>query len=241
MPGRKALTGPLVAFGLAAAALGGAAFAYPAAAAIACPTCFGFERIGSGVYVQGARSPDAQTASAHVVDEGRAKVRAFYRQLESAPEILLCATDACYKRAGGGASRGMALLDRALVLSPRGLNSTIAAHELAHVELHARLGLVKTMRRDIPQWFDEGLAVYVSGDPRYIAAAGTADRCLVAESYEALPSTRQAWVENAASRDLYAKAACRVSRWLARKGGAPAAIELIRRVADGQSFEAAYR
>lgn len=240
MPRRKALTGLLVAFGLAAAALGGAAFAYPAAAAIACPTCFGFERIGSGVYVQGVRSPGAQ-ASAHVVDEGRAKVRAFYRQLESHPEILLCTTDACYKRVGGGASRGMALLDRALVLSPRGLNPTIAAHELAHVELHARLGLVKTMRRTIPQWFDEGLAVYVSDDPRYIAAAGATDRCLVAESSEALPTTRQAWVENAASRDLYAKAACRVSRWLARKGGAPAAIELIRRVADGQSFDAAYR
>jgi hypothetical protein len=65
----------------------------------------------------------------------------------------------------------------------------------------------------VPQWFDEGLAVLVSDDPRYLRPEG--DRCLV-EPAGPLPDTLDGWL-TAASADaqVYAQAACAVSRWAA--------------------------
>lgn len=220
--------------------LGAGALAYPAAAAVACPSCFGFRQVASRLYVDDATTPSTQNAIVATVATARGRVGGFYGHLDSAPRILICATAACYERVGGGGSRGMALLDVALLIAPRGADPVILAHEMAHIELHHRLGLAKTLGRAIPQWFDEGLAVTVSDDPRYLAPAGRPDRCLIA-SDEPLPTQRRAWIETAASRDLYAKAACRVSRWLVAKGGAPAVLRLLDGLAAGQSFDALYK
>ena len=102
------------------------------------------------------------------------------------------------------------MLNRAVMLSPRGIDPVIAAHELTHVELHARLG-----RGSVPQWFDEGLAVLVADDLRYLRPAGEGDRCLVTPTGP-LPDTLSGWLR-AASVDaqVYAQAACAVSRWTA--------------------------
>lgn len=42
---------------------------------------------------------------------------------------------------------------------------TILSHELTHAELHYRVGVSRSAH-SIPHWFDEGLAVLVSQDPR---------------------------------------------------------------------------
>ncbi|WP_342154128.1 hypothetical protein [Methylorubrum sp. SB2] len=137
--------------------------------------------------------------------------------------MLLCATEACY-RPLGGCSRGITLLDRALILSPRGADAVIAAHELAHAELHRRIGLAATLGRAVPQWFDEGLAVVVSDDPRYLAPGP--DRCRVEPGGD-LPASRAAWIETAEATGLYARAACKVSRWLHVHGGAVGILRLV--------------
>lgn len=95
-------------------------------------------------------------------------MQAFYERLDSHPRVLLCETDKCYRPSGGG-SRGIALLDQSLILSPRGADPVIAAHELAPVELHRRTGLAETLQRTVPLWFDERLAVVLSIDLRYLA------------------------------------------------------------------------
>ena len=234
---RTLVAGGLAVLGVLLAVLG---LAFPAAAAVACPTCYGFTRVAANVYVERAASADARSAVEDVVTSARDRIRTFYGRLDSGPKVMVCISDGCYRRVGGGKSRGMAVLDWALFLSPRGTTTTIASHELSHIELHHRIGFVRTFRRDIPQWFDEGLAVTISDDPRYLTPATGGDRCRIA-SDEALPAARQAWIETAQSHDLYAKAACRVSSWLARKGGAPAVVDLARRIDGGESFEAAYR
>jgi hypothetical protein len=140
----------------------------------------------------------------------------------------------------GGGSRGMAMFDLALILAPGGDNPVIAAHELSHIELHSRLGHWKTFERAVPQWFDEGLAVVVSGDPRYLKPEGVADRCTAAPVAE-LPTSRGDWVAHAERDDLYPKAACRVLRWMNAHGG-PAAIDrLADEIAQGSDFAAAIR
>jgi hypothetical protein len=213
--------------------------AYPAAAAVACPSCYGFVDVGGNIYLPADTTPSNRSIAIAVIAKARQRVRDFYRELHSNPRILICLQDSCYSRFGGK-SRGMALLDQALFLSPEGDDPVIAAHELSHIELHHRIGLEKTMMKAIPQWFDEGLAVYVSDDPRYLKPKGSTDRCLI-EPIGIMPTTRAAWVEDAASHDLYAKAACRVSRWLKSHGGPSAIANLANAVANGEDFVYAFR
>ncbi|KQP42583.1 hypothetical protein ASF49_01690 [Methylobacterium sp. Leaf104] len=211
---------PLI-LGAAAAAL--IHFAYPAAAAAGCPSCYGFTDLGDGIYVEADMPADRREATKTTVEAARARVRSFYGDLRSSPRILLCGTDTCYRPLGGG-SRGIALLDQALILSPRGSDVIIASHELAHAELHRRIGVAATLSRSVPQWFDEGLAVVISDDPRYLAVGS--NRCR-AEPDGALPASRAAWIETADSAGLYAKAACRVSQWLDAHGGSAGLLRLV--------------
>lgn len=198
-------------------------FTFPAAAAALCPSCYGFADLGDGIYVEGSMPADYRMTAKATVETARARVRTFYGDLESSPRVLLCATDACYRPLGGG-SRGLTLLDQALILSPRGTNTVIATHELAHAELHKRIGFGATLSRSVPQWFDEGLAVVVSDDPRYLAPGP--DRCRL-EPGGSLPSSRAAWIESAENTDLYARAACKVSRWLDTHGGSAGVLRLV--------------
>ncbi|WP_440087331.1 hypothetical protein [Streptosporangium sp. LJ11] len=219
---------------LIVAATAGIAVAFPSVAATTCPGCYGMERIRPGLYVEPDLPAARQRQVAEAVDAAARRVEDFYGGRESSPGVLACVTSACYRRIGGGGERGIAVLSRTVMLSPRGIDPVIASHEMSHVELHARLG-----SRRVPQWFDEGLAVLVSGDPRYLAPETARDRCLV-DSKEALPETLEDWLRAAAAdQRLYAKAACRVSRWAEANGGRQAVLELIGHVAGGGEFPAA--
>jgi hypothetical protein len=217
----------------------GFVLAFPAAGALVCPPCFGFERIAAGIYAERGMEPEARSAAIDVIERARQRVRAFYGEQRSDPIVLVCATDACYQRLRGGGSRGMAIYDRVLMLAPAGVTETIAAHELSHIELHRRIGAWKTWRNAVPTWFDEGLAVVVSDDPRYLAPRGSADRC-IARTARPLPETLGEWLSGSPDR-LYALSACRVHEWLAAKGAPDAAVRLAQRIAEGASFDEAYR
>ena len=203
------------------------AFAYPSAAATTCPGCYALTRVSDGVYSERGLT-DAQTRQLDALtSDARRRVEAFYGGRESDPRIVACFTDDCYDRIGGGGEKGIAVLNRAVMLSPRGLDAVIASHEMAHVELHQRLD------GDVPQWFDEGLAVVVSGDPRYLG-----EHC--ATPYEGpLPETLPAWLDAAGSdAQVYSRAACRVQRWLDGHGGRAAVLNLIDSLNGGEAFPA---
>ncbi|WP_220498868.1 hypothetical protein [Microbispora sp. H10949] len=246
--GRVWLLAALVALPIAAAAV--VAVAYPAVAAATCPGCYGLERLAGDVYAEQGLPPYRKRQVVSAVEEAERRVRDFYGDRRAAPRILACLSDRCYRRIGGGGERGVAVLNRAVMLSPSGVDPVIASHEMSHVELHARLD----SGAKVPQWFDEGLAVLVSGDPRYLApetapgaepdtapgtAPGTAaDRCLVSTDAP-LPATLDAWLRAAgADRTTYARAACRVSRWVAANGGPHVVLDLVRRLDAGETFGA---
>ena len=93
----------------------------------------------------------------------------------------------------------------------------------------------------VPAWFDEGLAVNVSDDPRYLAPVETNDRCLM-ELTGPLPATDFGWVRATQTTNRpYGEAACIVSRWLAAKDGRNAVLKLIAEINAGTAFEKAYR
>ncbi|MBS0547614.1 MAG: hypothetical protein JSR24_07690 [Proteobacteria bacterium] len=221
-----------------AAGLGLFAWLEPALAATACPICYGFERLDDDVYID-RHATDTQRDSARAIAAtARQRIRAFYGRQESDPRLFLCTTHDCYDGFGGG-SRGMAILDVVLVLAPLGFNAVIATHELSHIELHRRLGRIDTMRRAIPQWFDEGVAAMVSQDPRYPPAASDTECADAAQG--ALPAARAAWIHDVNHDALYAKAARRVGCWMANRGGPKAVTNLIEQVAAGTRFEDAWR
>ena len=222
------------------AAIVGFVIAFPAMFAATCPQCFGFKRLERGVYVQRGMAPEVQANAAQIVKQARERVRGFYGAQRAKATILICATDPCYRRLRGGTSRGMAIYDRVLMLSPLGISETIAAHELSHIEFHRRVGAWKIFRDAVPVWFDEGLAAVVSDDPRYLAPRGTADRCLVHPT-QPLPETLREWLQAGGDDRLYAAAACKVSVWLAANGGPSATVNLAKRMAGGASFDDVFR
>jgi hypothetical protein len=228
--------GILAALSLTFAAL---IFAYPATAAIACPQCFGFASAGDGLFVDRGMDAETRSSASAVVEQARQNVGEFYGGLKSHPLVFACATPECYRRLHGGGSRGMAILSQALVLSPRGLNVTIATHELSHIELHRRIGTLRAYRGAIPAWFDEGLAVIVSDDTRYLKPEHDGDRCRQS-SDQPLPETQRAWLRPG-DDSRYAVAACRVSRWMATHGGGDGVLRLVARIADGEDFATAAR
>lgn len=211
----------------------GVVIAAPSVAATVCPACYGLEELGRNVYVESGLPAVRREQVADIVRAAERRVSDFYGGRRSSPRILACTTEECYRHIGGGKERGVAVLNRAVILSPRGLDPVIAAHELSHVELRTRLG---SHADQVPQWFDEGLAVVVSDDPRYLAPASAPDRCRV-DPDGALPATLDQWLRAAsADEQVYARSACRVVRWAATSGGRGAVLTLIRRLKAGGDF-----
>lgn len=217
---------------LVVAAVAALAIVYPQVGAVTCPRCYGFERVRDGLYAEGGASGAQRELLVGVFEQANARVDEYYGGKVTAPAIVACFSDGCYERIGGGGEKGVAVLNRAVMLSPRGIDTVIAAHEMSHVELDERLrGDAK-----VPQWFDEGLAVVVSDDSRYLLPVTTAgaERCRV-EPDGPLPESLGAWLK-AAGADVmtYAKAACATTRVLKRI----TLPQLVDRLNAGESFGA---
>jgi len=226
---------------LIVAAVVGIVLFLPAAAAIVCPACYGFDELAPEVFVERGMSEATRDKATSALAEARRTVADFFGDPAPNPRILICASEDCYHRLGARGSRGKAYSDTALILSPRGIDPVIAAHELAHIAFHHRVGLRAQVSGAVPAWFDEGLAVTVSDDRRYLAPPQAPDRCLVASDGR-LPVARRAWGRAAgADHQLYAKAACRVVTWMAANGGAAGVLRLADAVAAGRPFAEIYR
>ncbi|MER6948556.1 hypothetical protein ABT294_31510 [Nonomuraea sp. NPDC000554] len=218
---------------LLVAGVAGVAVAYPSVAATTCPGCYGLTELRPGVYTEEGLSAGQRSQVAQATEAATERVAGFYGSRRSSPRLLVCVTDECYRHIGGGRERGIAVLDRSVMLSPRGVDAVIASHEMSHVELHARL----SSGVEVPQWFDEGLAVVVSDDRRYLAPPSAPDRCL-AEPGASLPITLDEWLHAAGTdASTYAKAACGVSRWLRSNGDRDGLLKLIDRLNAGESFD----
>lgn len=203
-----------------------------------CPACFGYSHLGDGIYVSNA----AMAASARlIVREARGRVQNWYGAPQSVPVFFICGGGPCARRSVVVRSSALGFSDSAgnILLLPGGNNPVIAAHEWSHAEFKRRLGLWDFTRAEVPAWFDEGLAVLVAGDRRYLAPDVTAKFCPLQPSAAGLPVTEQAWGPRA-GRDhmLYARSACVVARWLA--GPDHGVLGLIDRIKAGDSFAQAF-
>jgi hypothetical protein len=106
------------------------------------------------------------------------------------------------------------------------------ARESSH--LSHLIGLTKFLGGTIPAWFDEGLAVIVSDDARYLKPGATGAAKCLAEPESSLPPSPYKWGPSAGKTPmLYAQAACRVMRWMEANGGTAGLLAAISQIAAG--------
>lgn len=213
------------------AAVGLVAFGYPAVSATICTACYGMRHAGPGLIVDRDMPAEMHDLLLANSEEAESRVRGFYGAFESAPVIVACSTDACDRRMGG---RGALALTTTTPfgaitrVSPRGQTTTILAHEFSHVALHRRIGWWRLANGAMPAWFDEGIAVIVSDDHRYLNPGTTAAERCVRDSGSPLPSSPAEWGPQAGKdRMIYADAACRVLRWMDAHGGRDGLLKAI--------------
>ncbi|GAB4022784.1 hypothetical protein [Spirosoma koreense] len=119
----------------------------------------------NSVYVSTAATASQQRQLATHVATAHHRIRQFWGSRQGQATLIYCPKQADYEQycAGGegaGCSLGMPWGASYLVLGPDGNNTDVIAHELCHDELFARLGWWR-VKRQIPQWFNEGLALMV--------------------------------------------------------------------------------
>jgi len=213
-------------------------------AAVTCPRCFGLERLAEGVYGEAGLSGEARQHDLQTLAAAEDRVSTFYGGLEHVPRVVICATPACYQRIGGGGTRVGSLGTLALLVSPQGTDVVLMSHELSHVELHGRVGVLHMSAGAVPAWFDEGVAVLVSDDPVYLAPTrkGVADRCTSGPTPD-MPVEPGEWRDALQQEGevMYARAACQVDLWVISKGGPAAVPALLEKIAGGEDFDAAYK
>lgn len=129
------------------------------------PTWFGMQRIANHVYVDKATTAPQRDEILTIVSQAHDRVGRYYGAINCQPNLFFCSTEKSFQSFGGSRQTGATFWTAASLFSPRGQSSAIVAHEWSHAELHTRIGFWNWL--GVPQWFDEGLAVTVSEEPRH--------------------------------------------------------------------------
>ncbi|MFD2573605.1 hypothetical protein ACFSUS_23400 [Spirosoma soli] len=213
------------------------------------------------VYVNHTATRRQQQQLRTHIQTARQRIQQFWGGQQGQATIIYCPKQADYERycmggEGAGCSIGTPWGASYLILGPDGNNADVIAHELCHDELFARLGWWR-IKRQIPQWFNEGLALML--DYRFSNPAvwehpdNLENNPSFSEEEHRQPFAEHPMVKLSdleSTRDFfggdyghvmlaYQTAADEVSRWLAVVGraGVPA---LTNAVANGSDFDDAY-
>jgi len=211
------------------------------------PSWIGMQEIAPDVYVDKDMNQTEQQRLMKIIPEAKKYTTDIWGELQSQPAIYACSTKKCSKALGIGA-RAHQILNH-LVLSPKGITKELIAHEWSHAELYKRVGGFLNWRK-IPSWFDEGVAVLVSHEPRHDERAWKKiqDENLSYPPLNALTTSKQwnqatkKYNENIDKNDIvitYAVAGHEVSLWY-KKVGTKGLNALIQKVKNASAFEDVY-
>jgi hypothetical protein len=225
---------------LAAVALFCVALAYfvysePHVRAYLCPACSGFHEVAPRIYADNQASDAQVDAALQSFGAAQDMLQKVYPDRAADPVWLLCLSGDCGVTTGP-TPQAMAYANSFVFVYPEGANPTILAHELAHTELHARLGsLRRLVSQPVPTWFDEGLAVLVSHDPRFLEVdQGVVTGCKAGD-WPVPPADQRSFRKRAASETqaLYTASACMTIDWLDDHGGVSAMPVLLDQIRSG--------
>lgn len=212
------------------------------------PVWIGMQEIAPNVYVDKNMNKVQQKKLLKLIPKAKKYVAKVWGNITSHPTIYACSSKECAKSLGIGARAYQ--FNNHLVLSPKAISKELIAHEWSHSELYKRVGGFFGWRK-IPSWFDEGLAVFVSHEPRHDNRAWKKikDNNIFYPSLNELISLRQwnqathKYNKNIQMNDIvvtYATAGHEVKKWYKRVG-LNGLNELIKKIKNGVSFEIAYK
>ena len=190
------------------------------------------------------------------------RIRRFWGDQRGQAILIYCPQQTDYEKyclggEGAGCSVGTPWGKSYLILGPEGNNADVIAHELCHDELFARLGWWR-VKRQIPQWFNEGLALMVDyrfSNPAVWEQPDSIQASNRAFDEDMMPFSRRPMLKLAdleTTRDFfgsddyghvmlaYQTAADEVSRWLEVVGQSGVSA-LTNAIANGHNFGDAYR
>lgn len=218
---------------------------------------FGLIAIAPNLYVEAAADEATKVALVDALKRAERAIPETYGAVRSRPTVHACISQSCYEAFGGGSSTAKVYGDR-ILLSPRGLNWHYIAHEWSHAEMRSRLSLGAWLQ--MPQWFDEGVAVVISEAPQHseshwqylIASDIPRPTSEELRSFTSLNRWLQAVrrygedknIERVAKGEptvspVYSAAGHELRAWLAESGKQGLA-ELLKRLNSGEEFEAVY-
>ncbi|WP_168797870.1 hypothetical protein [Pacificoceanicola onchidii] len=220
---RRILLAGIAALTLAACALPGPQQAFA-------PGLNGLTEIATGVFSGDPAQAEEQLSA---YEAGRKRAEAFHKGVAVVPDrTILCSTPACAERFGLKVA-GLAYGHRLVLIGPEGLTPATLGHEFSRVAIARRIGARGMLRQSLPRWFDEGLAVWISPDPRYKAPKTVAEAEWITEAQSLRDwkntVTRENWPH------AYGSAGLLVAT-LAQEMGSDGLNTLIDAVANGAEF-----
>lgn len=124
----------------------------------------GYAQVKENIYVDRDFNGDSSKVLS-IIDEANKRLSTFWGNTKSKPEIIISDNEKKLKKLGWTGSPAITTTSvffgahSYVVISPKGLNIDVTAHELTHAELHCRLYKGKILPKTlIPIWFDEGVA-----------------------------------------------------------------------------------
>lgn len=221
------------------------------------PETFGFVPVARNLYIEASADEATRAQLQAAMHQAEQAIQSTFGEVWSQPVVHACLTEQCLYAFGGQGTFAKVYGNR-ILLSRRGLNWHFIAHEWSHAEMSKRLGIAAW--REMPQWFDDGLAVAVSEAPehseqhwQYLDAQHIAK-----PSREELVTykTLNQWLaagerysdgKNGERRErgepeihaLYAAAGHEVRPWLAQ-AGTPGLLKLIAQLNAGAEFASVY-
>lgn len=216
---------------------GAAAAAFvPGPHRLVCPECFGLVRIAPRAFTDAPAAMHADLRTMLIKADRETEL--FFGSLKSSPRVVMCATDACIARFSRGyAASGVTFGSYLIRIAPRGLYQTVMTHERVHAELYHRVGDVRMIRGAVPTWFDEGLAVLIANDRRFLrngqgkVPADWTDRARAQSGWMRL-------VDEHGWRVVYGAATQRVAS-IEKRVGRDGLRRIIERIISGEDFDTA--
>lgn len=186
------------------------------------PTRKGMSQVVPGLWVDNSATAEEVAAVRKRIGTASAKVQKYLGAAQSV-EWWICASKPC-DQANGMKARGMTYGASLITLNANASrDSGVYVHELTHATLHGALPMGGLFSKALPLWFDEGVAVILSGEPPKAARKAACEKPQKGPQKGALPRNAQEFNRMApdAKRALpvYTRSACAVRDWLAEGRG----------------------
>ena len=186
-----------------------------AAAAQGLPTRKGMVQAAPGLWIDATATPEAVAAIRQRIAEAGATVSKRLGTVQAA-EWWICTSKPCDAE-NGMKARGMTYGASLITLNANASRDAgVYVHELTHATLHGALPMGGLFSTALPLWFDEGVAVLISGEPPEAARKAACAKPQKGRLPKTASEFRQMAPNAKKALPVYTRSACAVRAWLAK-------------------------